>query len=192
MLGRPRVHFSYQRGETHSLAFANWVLGKRRTVSHRLHVQAKRLMAKRTEFFLADAARLRAELGMNPGRSLAEVQGVEARFNAARRLDSRLAKKWRSSSLLAALKCIHGYEGAWDAVSHSTPTYYGGLQMDATFQQQYGPEFRARWGTADNWPIWAQLVAAVRAYRGWDGPDPRTHKARGFGPWPNTAADCGL
>ena len=28
----------------------------------------------------------------------------------------------------------------------------------------YGPEFVRRWGTADNWPVDAQLVAAARAH----------------------------
>lgn len=60
--------------------------------------------------------------------------------------------------------------------------YYGGLQMDASFQSRYGADYVRRWGTADNWPTWAQLQAAVRAYR----------SGRGFYPWPNTARVCGL
>jgi len=54
--------------------------------------------------------------------------------------------------------------------------------MDLTFQGSYGAEFLRRWGTADNWPAWAQLQAAVRAYQ----------SGRGFYPWPNTAQACGL
>ena len=54
--------------------------------------------------------------------------------------------------------------------------------MDLTFQSRYGPEFLARWGTADRWPPWAQLRAATRAYQ----------SGRGFTPWPNTARFCGL
>ena len=46
----------------------------------------------------------------------------------------------------------------------------------------YGPEFVRQWGTADNWPVWAQLVAAARAHA----------SGRGFTPWPNTARACGL
>ena len=76
--------------------------------------------------------------------------------------------------------CIHRFEGAWD--SNTGNGYYGGLQLDRTFQSNYGPEFLDRWGTADNWPVWAQLQAAVRAYQA----------GRGFGPWPNTARFCGL
>jgi hypothetical protein len=79
-----------------------------------------------------------------------------------------------------AFLCIHRYEGAWD--SNTGNGYYGGLQMDAGFQSRYGADYVRRWGTADNWPSWAQLQAAVRAYR----------SGRGFYPWPNTARVCGL
>jgi hypothetical protein len=79
-----------------------------------------------------------------------------------------------------AFACIHRYEGAWTA--NTGNGYYGGLQMDIGFQSRYGSDYVRRWGTADNWPAWAQLTAAVRAYR----------SGRGFGPWPNTARACGL
>jgi hypothetical protein len=83
-------------------------------------------------------------------------------------------------SLRRAFLCIHRYEGAWNADTGNG--YYGGLQMDVAFQRRYGREFATRWGTADNWPAWAQLEAAARAYR----------SGRGFWPWPNTARVCGL
>lgn len=83
---------------------------------------------------------------------------------------------WLNDSFL----CIHHYEGAWNA--NTGNGYYGGLQMDLTFQGSYGAEFLRRWGTADNWPVWAQLQAAARAYQA----------GRGFYPWPNTARACGL
>jgi ribosomal protein L35AE/L33A len=83
-------------------------------------------------------------------------------------------------ALSSAFLCIHRYEGAWD--SNTGNGYYGGLQMDRRFQSLYGPDFVAKWGTADNWPAWAQLQVAVRAYR----------SGRGFYPWPNTARVCGL
>ena len=84
------------------------------------------------------------------------------------------------AGLSSAFLCIHHYEGAWDA--NTGNGYYGGLQMDRRFQSLYGSDFLARWGTADNWPAWAQLQVAVRAYR----------SGRGFYPWPNTARVCGL
>jgi hypothetical protein len=82
--------------------------------------------------------------------------------------------------LNGAFQCIHHYEGAWSA--NTGNGYYGGLQMDLGFQRAYGGDFARRWGTADRWPAWAQLQAAVRAYR----------SGRGFFPWPNTARACGL
>lgn len=83
-----------------------------------------------------------------------------------------------SGGVISALLCIHRYEGAWD--DPNSP-YWGGLQMDLNFQATYGPEFVKRWGTADHWPVWAQLQAAVRAVH-----------TRGYTPWPNTARYCGL
>jgi hypothetical protein len=84
------------------------------------------------------------------------------------------------ASLSISFLCIHRYEGAWTA--NTGNGYYGGLQMDLSFQGSYGADFLKRWGTADNWPAWAQLQAAVRAYQ----------SGRGFYPWPNTARACGL
>jgi hypothetical protein len=84
------------------------------------------------------------------------------------------------SSALAKWNCIHRGEGAWS--SNTGNGYYGGLQMDLQFQRSHGWDFLRLWGTADRWPLWAQLRAAERAY--WAG--------RGFHPWPNTARACGL
>jgi hypothetical protein len=85
---------------------------------------------------------------------------------------------------VSAWMCIHSFEGSW---TDPNPPYYGGLQMDSTFQSQYGPEFVRQWGTADHWPVWAQLTAARRARDGYAG-----FHARGYWPWPNTARMCGL
>ena len=82
--------------------------------------------------------------------------------------------------LRQAFLCIHNYEGAW--TSNTGNGYYGGLQMDWGFMRTYGPEFVRQWGSADNWPVDAQLVAAARAHA----------SGRGFTPWPNTARACGL
>jgi hypothetical protein len=82
--------------------------------------------------------------------------------------------------LEADFQCIHRYEGGWSA--NTGNGYYGGLQMDLAFQRLYGPEFLSRYGTADGWPVWAQLEVAGRAYG----------SGRGFAPWPNTARACGL
>jgi hypothetical protein len=82
--------------------------------------------------------------------------------------------------LLTQLMCIHHYEGKW--ASNTGNGYYGGLQMNLKFQRTYGEAFLGLWGTADNWPVWAQVVVARRAYL----------NGLGFTPWPNTRRACGL
>jgi hypothetical protein len=80
--------------------------------------------------------------------------------------------------------CIHSYEGSW---TDPGAPYWGGLQMDLTFQEEYGGEFLSRYGTADHWPVEIQILVARRARDGY-----RKWSARGYGPWPQTAAMCGL
>jgi len=90
---------------------------------------------------------------------------------------------WVTNGLL----CIHSHEGAWNA--NTGNGYYGGLQMDSSFQRAYGYtylngsriNFMTLWGYAHNWPVWAQLQAGKNGY-----------KDRGWRPWPNTARMCGL
>ena len=75
--------------------------------------------------------------------------------------------------------CIHHYEGSW---TDPNAPYYGGLQMDMGFMQEYGASLLRRKGTADHWTPLEQIWVAERAYR----------SGRGFYPWPNTARWCGL
>jgi hypothetical protein len=84
----------------------------------------------------------------------------------------------------AAWLCIHRHE-RHPAQGWRTRTgngYYGGLQMNISFQRSYGPDLLRRKGTADRWTAVEQMWVAERAYR----------SGRGFGPWPNTARACGL
>jgi hypothetical protein len=74
--------------------------------------------------------------------------------------------------------CIHHYEGSW---ADSGSPYWGGLQMDLSFQRSYGGWLLSHKGTADHWSPLEQIWVAVRA----------SH-SRGFSPWPNTARSCGL
>ncbi len=76
--------------------------------------------------------------------------------------------------------CIHRYEGPWNA--NTGNGYYGGLQMDRTFQRQYAPRFLRRQGLAHRWKPIEQIWVAERARR----------SGRGFYPWPNAARMCGL
>ncbi len=75
--------------------------------------------------------------------------------------------------------CIHRYEGSW---TDPNAPYYGGLQMDMSFQRAYGWNLLQRKGTADNWSPLEQMWVAERAYA----------SGRGFYPWPNTARYCNL
>ena len=80
--------------------------------------------------------------------------------------------------------CIHRFERnplqGWS--THTGNGYYGGLQMDISFQRTYGPELLRRKGTANNWSAIEQMWVAERAHR----------SGLGFYPWPNTARSCGL
>ena len=80
----------------------------------------------------------------------------------------------------AAWLCIHGHEGPWRA--NTGNGYYGGLQMDISFQRTYGRYMLRTKGYAHRWTPIEQMWVAERAYR----------SGRGFYPWPNTARRCGL
>jgi len=75
--------------------------------------------------------------------------------------------------------CIHRFEGAW---TDPNAPYYGGLQMDISFQRTYGHELLRKKGTANHWTPLEQMWVAERAHR----------SGRGYYPWPNTARYCGL
>lgn len=77
-------------------------------------------------------------------------------------------------------ECIHHFEGSWTARTGNG--YYGGLQMDLSFQHTYGARLLRKKGTADRWTPLEQMWVAEKAHR----------SGRGFYPWPNTARYCGL
>jgi hypothetical protein len=78
-----------------------------------------------------------------------------------------------------AWQCIHRYEGSW---ADGSAPYYGGLQMDISFQEHYGGLLLRSKGTANRWTPLEQMWVAEKAYT----------SGRGFGPWPSTAGACGL
>jgi hypothetical protein len=167
-----------------------------RTITHKLAVRLPAPPALRASRARALSYSKQLTLTLRriyPGR-------VTRSFAAARaRSDRATLRLWQNREAVAALLvarhgvrhariagwlndaflCIHRFEGGWS--SNTGNGYYGGLQMDRRFMVTYGGEFVGRWGTADNWPVWAQLEAAARAY-----------PVRGFTPWPNTARACGL
>ncbi len=97
------------------------------------------------------------------------------------RLELEAAYRREADRYRAALMCIAGHESHWTWDISTGNGYYGGLQMDRTFQRGYGLELYIAKGTADNWTRDEQIAVASRAV-------PR----RGFHPWPNTARMCGL
>jgi hypothetical protein len=109
-----------------------------------------------------------------------QKRAVETRSEFAKHQAEIRRLQRAQNALTSDWACIHRYEGAWN--SNTGNGYYGGLQMDWNFMSHYGSEFLARWGTADNWPVWAQVSAANRA----------KNSGRGYYPWPNTARACGL
>lgn len=107
--------------------------------------------------------------------SVARLRRLELRWR------HRAHRTWRRATHPPAMRgwlCIHRYEGSW---ADSGSPYWGGLQMDLSFQQTYGGWLLRHKGTADHWSPLEQIWAAVRA----------SH-SRGFSPWPSTARDCGL
>ena len=126
----------------------------------------------------------------NGSRSLS-ARSLSARSLSARAFERlrRLERRWRHVAhrtrwranhppYFRAWLCIHRYEGSW---ADSGSPYWGGLQMDLSFQQTYGGWLLRHKGTADHWSPLEQIWVAVRAAR-----------SRGFSPWPSTARDCGV
>jgi hypothetical protein len=86
-------------------------------------------------------------------------------------------------------QCIAHYESMkiWSMSPTSEPSsggaYWGGLQMDVSFQHTYGEDMirRHHGGLANTWSEPEQITVANRAWQ-----------TRGYQPWPNTARSCGL
>jgi hypothetical protein len=92
---------------------------------------------------------------------------------------ARAARQARRPPHYEEWLCIHRYEGSW---TDPNAPYYGGLQMDLSFQRTYGPHLLRAKGTADRWTPLEQMWVAERAHS----------SGRGFYPWPSTARVCGL
>ena len=124
-------------------------------------------------------------MGVRPTKT----EFVERRAGSLEML-RQLRDTWRSRAIRARTRlirpphraawlCIHRYEGSW---KDPNAPYYGGLQMDITFQRTYGRYLLRRKGTANRWTPAEQMWTAEKALRA----------GRGFHPWPNTARRCGL
>lgn len=121
--------------------------------------------------------------GTPPRQSVARHRTLSAQAaqRVARVWHRRAVAAWRVAHhppRLQAWNCIHHYEGSW---TDPNAPYWGGLQMDYSFQNAYGHWLLQHRGTADHWTRLQQIWAGVRAWR-----------VRGFSPWPNTARACGV
>jgi hypothetical protein len=113
-------------------------------------------------------------------RAVQARRDANARGRTIRRLQRAQARESAHFfDWMQAAACVISKEGTW--TTNTGNGYYGALQADLSFQRAYGWEHYRRWGTANQWPWWAQLEMG---YRGW--------LFRGWGPWPNTARACGL
>jgi hypothetical protein len=115
------------------------------------------------------------------GRVLAEMRVADVQKAVAlwQRRAARVRRQAQNPPKLGAWLCIHRFEGSW---RDSGAPYYGGLQMDLSFQRHYAARLLRSKGTADHWTPLEQIWVAERARR----------SGRGFYPWPNTARSCGL
>jgi hypothetical protein len=113
-------------------------------------------------------------------RRLAGMDGHEIKRAAGiwRQRSDAVYRRAQRPPHLREFLCIHRYEASW---TDSGDPYWGGLQMDRSFQRAYGGYLLEQKGLADNWSPLEQIWAAERALR-----------SRGFYPWPNTARYCGL
>lgn len=148
-------------------------LARRIAYNHRLALRLRRIYPGRVARSFATPRTRRGSAAFRLWQERSASAALAVAAHAMRRAQI-------SSGLRQAFLCIHRFEGAWD--SNTGNGYYGGLQMDEHFMSLFGGRFVRRWGTADNWPAWAQLETAVRAHEA----------GLGFTPWPNTARLCGL
>jgi hypothetical protein len=154
-----------QRVAAHKQAVHHW----RHKVRHRRH----------TAIHLAH--RLGAHY--NPGK----VEMHTTRVHHLKKLAHRFKKRSHHFKLeirnrFPKLRCIHHYEGSWDAYNPAGP-YYGGFQMDSAFMQKWGADKLRKYHGKDarSWSAKDQMAVASRAV---------AHI--GYGSWPNTSAMCGL
>jgi hypothetical protein len=200
---------SFTERHTRDRTYLRWAIDRWTRRAYDARQKALESLQRRFAVRLPAPPRLRAPLartlaydrrlalalrGIYPGRptrTFADVRGPSNRAllrlwqlrsaSAALAVSRHAERQAHISAWLAqAFTCIHHYEAAWNA--NTGNGYYGGLQMDMSFQSLYGGRYLQRYGTADQWPVWAQLEVAARAYS----------SGRGFWPWPNTARACGL
>lgn len=179
IMGRRTTRSNYNTETARSVPYGKWVMRLWKHRSHRLHQSALRWMTDRIQGYKQTVRHWNIVMGVSSKRTLASASNKETRFKQWRKIARSTLHQARNVPRESSWECIHHYEGSWQ--DRGAP-YYGGLQMDITFQRHYGGYLLATKGTADNWTPLEQMWVAEKAYR----------SGRGFHPWPNTARYCGL
>jgi hypothetical protein len=138
-------------------------------------------MAGRITEYIRTVKHWRMVMGLGPIRMLSGTGSKEYLYIRWQEKAQSVLRSAEHPPHESQWQCIHGHESQ----SWSTDTgngYYGGLQMDLSFQGSYGAYLLNLKGTANNWTPLEQMWVAERAFS----------SGRGFGPWPNTARYCGL
>jgi hypothetical protein len=114
------------------------------------------------------------------GQSISQlgIPGAKTALHRWERLATHARRLAQHPPHYADFMCIHHYEGSW---TDGGGPYWGGLQMNLSFQATYGAWLYRTKGTADHWTPLEQIWVAEKAL-----------KSRGFYPWPLTARYCGL
>jgi hypothetical protein len=108
------------------------------------------------------------------GRILTYWTAVHAQ--AKHRYEARPRAPWSDGWYRGAM-CVHSREGSW--TSNTGNGYYGGMQFSSSsWLSNGGGQYASR---ADLASPFEQLMVAYHYWR-----------SSGWGPWPNTAAACGL
>jgi hypothetical protein len=185
VMGKPRTPASFSARRSPDPDYRRWVLKLWQRRAHRVERQAAAWLAGRIRGYQARALHWERVMGLRRGplRQTASISSSLRQRHASmrhwRRRALRLERRAAHPPFEAAWRCIHRYEGSW---SDGGGPYYGGLQMDISFQRSYGRYLLETKGTADRWTPAEQMWVAARALR----------SGRGFYPWPNTARACGL
>lgn len=184
LMGLPKTHSAASARTSPDLGYRKWVLHLWEHRSAAEQHQAVAFMAAKIRGYEESVAHWQHVMGTSgtPVRTLASSGNAAAVERQYRLWQRRAATVWHQAQTppyASAFECIHRYEGSW---TDSGAPYYGGLQMDLTFQAHYGGYLLQTKGTANNWTPLEQMWVAARAAR----------SGRGFYPWPNTARMCGL